>query len=119
MDDLGATDEVELGERRDALAVERRLEAEVEALERLDRQELGGAQGHVDPSAFAGHVFLAQQRVDRLDGGDLAALEPLNGMIQSLHRTRHLQPDQRTADPVEKLGHDRTPWAARRLPTAS
>ena len=39
VDDLGAVDELELGERQDAVAVERGLEGEVEAGERLD----GGA----------------------------------------------------------------------------
>ena len=42
-----------MGEGRDAFAVQRRLEAEVEALERFDRQELGGAQGDVDPAGLA------------------------------------------------------------------
>lgn len=36
---FGAVDEGELGERKDALPVERRLEGEVEAGERLDRGE--------------------------------------------------------------------------------
>ena len=97
----------------------RGLEAEVETLERLDGQELGGAQGDVDPAGLARRVFFAQQRVDRLDGGDLALFEPPDGVIQCLHRARHLQPDQRAAYSVEKLGHDRIPSAARRLPTAS
>ena len=34
--DLGAVDELQLGERQDAVAVERGLEGEVEAGERLD-----------------------------------------------------------------------------------
>ena len=38
MDHLGAVDEVELGERQDAVAVEGRLEGEVEALEGLRRR---------------------------------------------------------------------------------
>ena len=39
MHHLGAVDELELGERQDAVAVERGLEGEVEAGERLDRGE--------------------------------------------------------------------------------
>ena len=39
VDDLGAVDEVELGERQDAVAIERGLEGEVEAGERLDGRE--------------------------------------------------------------------------------
>ena len=41
VDDLVALDEVELGERQDPVAVERRLEGEVEAGQRLDGRELG------------------------------------------------------------------------------
>jgi hypothetical protein len=72
VNDLGAPDKVELDEGCDAFAVQRRLEAEVEALERLDRQELRGAQGDVDPAGLSRRAFLAQQRIDRFDGGDLA-----------------------------------------------
>jgi hypothetical protein len=41
VDDLMAVDEVELGEGQDAVAVERRLEGEVEAGKRLDGREPG------------------------------------------------------------------------------
>ena len=37
MHHLGAVDEVQFGQRQDAVAIERRLEGEVEAGERLDR----------------------------------------------------------------------------------
>ena len=75
VDDLGPPDEVELGQSRDPFAVERRLEAEVEAFERLCRQELGGTQGDVDAARLPCRVFLAQERVDGLDRGDLAFLQ--------------------------------------------
>lgn len=119
VNDLGAPDEVELGQGRDPISVERRLEAEVEAFERFDRQQLGRAQGDVDPARLAGRVFLAEQPVDRLDRGYLARLELPYGVIERLQRTRHLQADKGAADTVQKIGHDGAPVAARRRPTAS
>jgi hypothetical protein len=44
VEDLGAGDEVELGQREDAVAVEGGLQGEVEALERLRRIEPRGLQ---------------------------------------------------------------------------
>ena len=46
-------DELKLGQRRHAAAVERRLEREVEALQRLDRGQPGRVQRHRDPAALA------------------------------------------------------------------
>ena len=42
-----AVDELELGQGQDPVAVERRLEREVEALEGLDRSQACGVQGHL------------------------------------------------------------------------
>src|SRR5208283_4724112 len=50
---LVAVDEVELGESQDAIAVERRLEGEVEARQRLDRAEAGHLQRRLDAAALA------------------------------------------------------------------
>src|SRR6056297_3628481 len=77
VDDLGPPDKVKLGQSRNPFSVERRLEAEVEAFKRLDRQELGGAQGHVYPARLPCCVFLAQERVDGLNRRDLAFLKRL------------------------------------------
>ena len=51
VDDLVAVDEVELGERQDAVAVERGLEGEVEAGEGLDVAEPGHQQRRLDAAA--------------------------------------------------------------------
>lgn len=48
MDHLVAVDELGLGQRQDAIAIERRLEGEVEAGERLDRGEPGPRQRRDD-----------------------------------------------------------------------
>ena len=82
VNDLGAPDEVELCQRRDPFPIERGLEAEVEAFECLDWQQLGRAQGDVDPARLAGGVFLAEQAVDRLDRGDLTRLELPHRVIE-------------------------------------
>ena len=87
-------------------------------LQRLDRHQLGGAQGDVDAAGFPGRVFFAEQAGDRLDGGELAAFEPGQGVIQRLQCTRHPEPDQRAPDAIEELAHCGPP-AARRRPTAS
>ena len=71
MDDPGAVDEVELGQGRDPFTVQRRLEAEVDALQRLDRHKPGGAQGDIGPPPLACCIFLARQPVDGVGRGDL------------------------------------------------
>ena len=119
VDDLGPPDEVELGQRCDPLAVERGLEAELEALQRLHGQELCGAQGDIDPARLPRGVFLAEQQVDGVDRGDLALLQLLQDVVEGFQRARHLQPDQRAADTVQNVRHDRAPSAASRRPTAS
>lgn len=91
----------------------------IEAFERLDRQQLGRAQGDVDPARLAGGVFLAEQPVDRLNRGDLARLELPQCVIERLERPRHLQADKGATDTVQQIGHDCAPVAARRRPTAS
>ena len=75
MDHLAAVDEVELGQGEDPVAVERGLEAEVEAGERLDGRQPGHHQRRLDPAVLAQREFLGEQAVDRLERGDLAPLE--------------------------------------------
>jgi len=116
--DLRAPDEVELCERKDAVAVEGGLEGEVEALECLRRIEPGGLQRDGDAAGLAVGVLLGEEAVDRLDGGELAALEAAEGVVEGLEGAGHAQPDQAGADAIEQLGHDTAP-PARRRPTAS
>jgi hypothetical protein len=58
MHDLGTGDEVELGEGHDAAPVERGLEGEVEALQRLGRRQPGGLERDADAAGFTGGVLL-------------------------------------------------------------
>ena len=68
VDHLVAVDEVELGEREDAVAVERRLEGEVEAGERLDGREPGHHQRGLDRGGSrAATSSSASSVVDRLE----------------------------------------------------
>ena len=68
VDDLLAGDEGELGERQDAVAVERGLEGEVEAVEGLERAQPGGHQGDLDAPRLAHGQFLAEQLLERFQG---------------------------------------------------
>ena len=102
VDDLMAIDEVELGERQDAVAVERGLEREVEAGQRLDGGEAGHLQRRLDAAALADGELLGEQHLDRLDGADLAALDLLDEMIERLQRARHAQADQVAADALDR-----------------
>ena len=86
MDHLGAVDEVELGERQDAVPVEGRLEGEVEALERLRRVQPGGLEGDADAAVLADVELLGEQRVDGFEGADLAAFETLDDVGEGLQR---------------------------------
>ena len=119
MHDLGAGDEVELGQRHDAIAVEGRLEREVEALQRLGRREPGGFERDADAAGLAGGVLLRQQGVDGLERADLSALELAHGVIQRLQRAGHAQADETGADVVERPGHRTAPSLASLRATAS
>jgi hypothetical protein len=67
--------------------------------------------------------LLAEERVDRLESGDLAALELTQQMLEDLERTRHLEADQVLADAVQRRGsrgaHRGKSWAASRRPMVS
>src|SRR5262249_21009466 len=65
--DLVARDELELGKGEDALAVERRLEGEVEPGEGLDGGEASHDQRRLDAAVLAQRHLFGEQRVDRLE----------------------------------------------------
>ena len=113
VDDLVAVDEVELGQGEDAVAVERGLEGEVEAGQRLDVEQPAHLERRLDPAALAQAELLGEQAVDRLEGGDLAALELAQQMLEHLERARHPEADEVAADAVERGGRRRS---SRRLP---
>ena len=102
-----------------AVAVERGLEGEVEAVECLGRREAGGLERDRDPAALAGGMLLGQQAVDGLERGELAALDPAHGVVEGLQGPGHAQADQARTDPVQRLAHDAALSPARRRATAS
>jgi hypothetical protein len=108
-----------------AIAVERRLEREVEARERLDGGELGHPQCNFT-RRFSRSVSSSANRVSMTSSGTgFAALELAHGLVQDLQSSGHLQANQGFADAVEYgrydldgRGHGWSPWQARRWPTA-
>jgi hypothetical protein len=117
-----SVDEVETGERHDPVAIERWLEREIEAGERLDRREPGHSQRRLDPAALAQRELLGEEPLDRLDGRELAALELLDQVIEGFQGGRRAQADQTAPDPLDRrLRQSLAPHEAalaRRLPTA-
>ena len=107
------------------VAVERGLEREVEAGQRLDGGEASHLQRRFDAAAFADGDLLGEQHLDRLDRADLAAFELLDDVVERLQGARHAQADQVTSDALDRrrgrraASHAAAPSAARRLPTAS
>ena len=97
VDHLTVLDEVELREREDPVLVERGLEGEVEAGERLEGREPGHAERGLDATVLAQRELFGKQGVDHLERARLAALELTQGVIQDLEGAGHLEPDQRRA----------------------
>jgi hypothetical protein len=125
MDHLAAIDEVELGECQDTVAIERGLEGEVEAGQRLDDTQPSHLERGLDAAGLTDGEFLGQQHLDRLDGADPTALDLLDQVVEGFQSTRHAQTDQVAADPLnwgirrELARHGPAPTPARRRATAS
>ncbi len=68
MHHLAPLDEGEAREREDAVAVERGLEPEVEALERLQHRETRRQEGHLDAPALAQLPLLGQELFEEFIG---------------------------------------------------
>ena len=99
MDDLAALDEVQLGKRQHPGLVERWLEREVEAGERLDRAQASPSPGAVSMLVLTGgQLFeqiaarIASSVATRLDLGGDAAVDDLDGA------RGHLQANQAGLD---------------------
>src|SRR3954451_24260898 len=103
--DLVAANEVQLRQGEDPVAVERGLEGEVEAGERLDAAQPGHLQRRLDPASLAQRELLGQQRVDRLQRTDLAALELADDGVEHLERPGHPKADQVTLHALERRRH--------------
>jgi hypothetical protein len=103
-----------LGERQDAIAVERGLEGEVEAGKRLDRGEAAHAQRHLDAAVLAQRQFLGEQDVDGLERADLAALEPRTIWSRPSSARGIFRPTRswRMRSSVEAFSSASAPWAA-------
>ena len=92
MDDFGAIDELQFGERQDAVLVERGLEGEVEAGEGLDRREPAPSdERHLDAAVLAQRQFLGEQASMASRAVDLAALDAAQRDVEDFERPRHLQ----------------------------
>jgi hypothetical protein len=88
---FGTINELQSGERQDAVLVERGLEGEVEAGERLDRRQLGHLYRHFNAAVFADRELFGEQGVDGFDGADFAAFDAAKSYIKDFQRARHLQ----------------------------
>ena len=118
-------DEVECGKGGDAIAVERRLEGEVEAGQRLDRGQPGDLQRRLDAPAFSDGQLFGEQCLDRLDGAELAALDALHQVIKHFEGAWHTQSDEMLAGLLDRGSrqginlHGWGPVVASRWATAS
>ena len=121
MNRFGAIDELQSGERQDAVPVERWLEGEVETGEGLDRRQPGHLDRHPDATGLARGKLFGEQGVDGLDGADFAALNAAQGDVEDLQRPRHLQGDEGGLDALYdgRSAHRTPPTPARRRPTAA
>ena len=103
----------ELGQRQDAVAIERGLEGEVEAGERLDRGEARHQERCLDAAVLAQGEFLDQELVEGPDAVDLALLDAPQGGIEHFECARHPEPDEAALDAVDRcggsVGHERPP----------
>jgi hypothetical protein len=99
--DLAAVDELQLGERHDSIPVQRGLEREVKAGQRLDRGQPRHHQGDLDPSVLAQGQFLSEQRIDGLNCGQFTAFDAAHRHVEDLDRTRHLEADKGLLDAVD------------------
>ena len=104
MEDLLALDKAELGQGHDAVALERGLEGEIEAVQGFDVGQPGHQEGGLDASGLADRELLREQELDRFQGGDLTLLDLTAGAVDHLQGARHLEGDQGGLEAVEEGG---------------
>ena len=90
VDHFSPSDDVKLGERGDALMIQRWLEAEIEAFEGFDRQWFGCTQRDIDVARLTHSAFFAEKAVDRLYRCDFTLLRLLYRAVKRFERARHL-----------------------------
>src|SRR5215207_2932315 len=93
VDHLGAIDELEFGQGHDAVAVERGLEGEVEALEGFDGGEARYHEGRLNPATLAKRELLDEDLIEGADAVDLALLDAPDGGVEDLEGARHPETD--------------------------
>ena len=121
MQGFGAIDELQPGERQNAVLVEGGLESEVESREGFDRRKLGHLNSHFDAAVLPDGEFFSQQSVDGLDGADFSTLDAAQGDVKDFQGARHFQSDEARLDVLDDGGgaHLMAPRAASRRPTAA
>ena len=83
------------------VAIQRRLEAKLVGRQRLDGGQARGLQRHLDAPALARGELLTEQGFNRLQCGELTALDTLHGVLQVFERAGHLQAHQMTANALQ------------------
>src|SRR5689334_2318048 len=123
MQRLMALHEFELTKCQDLLAIQRRLETEIVGAQRLDACQSRRLQRHLDAPALARGEFFTEQGFDRLQCGELSALDTLYGVLEVFERAGHLQTHQMTTNAFERgiggFAHVRLPLRAKRWPISS
>src|SRR5215213_6526042 len=88
----------------DAVAIERGLEGEVEALECFDRGEARHQERCLDAAVLAQGEFLDEDLVEGADAVDLALLDAPQGGIEHFECAGHPEPDEAALDAVDRCG---------------
>src|SRR5690606_28776573 len=101
---LLALHKAQLVQALDLLAPDARLEAEVEALERLDRRQSGGAHGGLEAAVVSEFDLGRQQRFDRLCAGQCPAVHAGEYRVDLLQCAGHLEIGQHAPDPLSQRG---------------
>jgi hypothetical protein len=123
---FGAINELEFRQRQDAVAIQRGLEGEVEALQGFDGRQARHHQRRLHAAVLAQRELLDQDLVEGADGVDLALLHAPERGIEHLERSGHPETNETALDAVNHragVRHDRPPLllgspAARRSPMA-
>ena len=112
---LPALDKAQRVEALQLVALDARLEAEIEIGERLHGRESRGPHGGLEPPLIAERDVAPEERAHRLPGGELAAVGPAQDVIQRFEGAGHLEIGELGAEPIAegRGGHQRA--SARRV----
>ena len=119
MDHLAPFDEGQFGQGHDPVAVEGRLEGEVEAFECLHRQQPGSLQGNGHAFRFALRAFLRQQPVDGFEGRDPALFQGPDDQGKCFRGMGHPEADRAVGKSFGNRGHRAPPICDRASPMAA